>query len=63
MDRIKNGCIRGTARVKTPGDKLGEARLRWFGPVKRRDSEFISRRRLETQLPGRRKGGRPLRGF
>ena len=41
MDRFPNEYIRGTARVGHFGDKIREARLRWFGLVQRRDSEYI----------------------
>lgn len=30
MDRIRNECIKGAAQVEQCGDKVGEARLRWF---------------------------------
>ncbi|KAK3572921.1 hypothetical protein QTP86_010564 [Hemibagrus guttatus] len=39
LDRIRNEYIRGTAHVGRLGDKVREARLRWFGHVQRRDSE------------------------
>ena len=64
MDRIRNGYIRGTAHVRGFGDKVREARLRWFGHVQRRDSEYIGRRMLSFDLPGRRRSrGRPKRRF
>ncbi|KAK3528001.1 hypothetical protein QTP86_013113 [Hemibagrus guttatus] len=37
LDRIRNEYIRGTAHVGRLGDKVREARLRWFGHVQRRD--------------------------
>ncbi|KAK3548408.1 hypothetical protein QTP70_012653 [Hemibagrus guttatus] len=37
LDRIKNEYIRGTAHVGCLGDKVREARLRWFGHVQRRE--------------------------
>ncbi|KAK3514351.1 hypothetical protein QTP70_015880 [Hemibagrus guttatus] len=37
LDRIRNEYIRGTAHVGRFGDKLREARLRWFGHVQRRE--------------------------
>ncbi|KAK3562609.1 hypothetical protein QTP86_002090 [Hemibagrus guttatus] len=40
LDRIRNEYIRGTAHVGRLGDKVREARLRWFGHVQRRDSIF-----------------------
>ncbi|KAK3523732.1 hypothetical protein QTP70_009253 [Hemibagrus guttatus] len=44
LDRIRNEYIRGTAHVGRLGDKVREARLRWFGHVQRRESEYIGRR-------------------
>ncbi|KAK3562534.1 hypothetical protein QTP86_001253 [Hemibagrus guttatus] len=41
LDRIRNEYIRGTAHVGRLGDKVREARLRWFGHVQRRESEYI----------------------
>ncbi|KAK3568864.1 hypothetical protein QTP86_018964 [Hemibagrus guttatus] len=37
LDRIRNEYIRGTAHVGRLEDKVREARLRWFGPVQRRE--------------------------
>ncbi|KAK3568025.1 hypothetical protein QTP86_028617 [Hemibagrus guttatus] len=54
LDRIRNEYIRGTAHVGHLGDKVREARLRWFGHVQRRESEYIGRRMLDMGLPGRR---------
>ncbi|KAK3550945.1 hypothetical protein QTP70_010120 [Hemibagrus guttatus] len=63
LDRIRNEYIRGTAHVGRLGDKVSEARLRWFGHVQRRESEYIGRRMLDMELPGRRQRGRPKRRF
>ncbi|KAK2917518.1 hypothetical protein Q8A73_004265 [Channa argus] len=63
MDRIRNEDIRGTAHVRCFGDKVREARLRWFGHVQRRNCEYIGRRMLRLELPGRRSRGRPKRRF
>ncbi|KAK3545937.1 hypothetical protein QTP70_016961, partial [Hemibagrus guttatus] len=38
LDRIRNEYIRGTAHVGRLGEKVREARLRWFGHVQRRES-------------------------
>ena len=54
MDRSKNEHIRGTEQVGRIGAKVREARLRWFGHVPRRDSEYISRKMLKMEQPGRR---------
>ncbi|KAK3541748.1 hypothetical protein QTP86_002145, partial [Hemibagrus guttatus] len=61
LDRIRNKYIRGTAHVGRLGDKVRETRLRWFGHVQRRESEYIGRRMLDMELPGRRQRGRPKR--
>ncbi|KAK3558484.1 hypothetical protein QTP86_018133, partial [Hemibagrus guttatus] len=37
LDRIRNEYTRGTAHVGRLGDKVREARLRWFGHVQRRE--------------------------
>ncbi|KAK3544152.1 hypothetical protein QTP86_003162, partial [Hemibagrus guttatus] len=63
LDRIRNKFIRGTAHVGRLGDKVREARLRWFEHVQRRESEYIGRRMLDMELPGRRQRGRPKRSF
>ncbi|KAK3551371.1 hypothetical protein QTP70_016656, partial [Hemibagrus guttatus] len=63
LDRIRNEYIRGTAHVGYMGDKVREARLRWFGHVQRRESEYIGRRMLDMELPGRRQRGRPKRRY
>ncbi|XP_060743999.1 uncharacterized protein LOC132857897 [Tachysurus vachellii] len=63
LDRIRNKYIRGTAHVGSLGDKVREARLRWFGHVQRRESEYIGRRMLDMELPGRRQRGRPKRRY
>ncbi|MCJ8739624.1 hypothetical protein PDJAM_G00049180 [Pangasius djambal] len=49
LDRIRNEYIRGTAHVGRLGDKVREARLRWFGHVQRRESEYIGRRMLDME--------------
>ncbi|KAK3546361.1 hypothetical protein QTP70_025767 [Hemibagrus guttatus] len=63
LDRIRNEYIRGTAHVGCLGHKVREARLRWFGHVQRRESEYIGRRMLDMELPGRRQRGRPKRRY
>ncbi|KAK3518715.1 hypothetical protein QTP70_008921 [Hemibagrus guttatus] len=41
LDRIRNEYIRGTAHVGRLGDKVREARLRWFGHVQRRENADV----------------------
>ncbi|KAK3507981.1 hypothetical protein QTP70_008883 [Hemibagrus guttatus] len=47
LDRIRNEYIRGTAHVGRLGDKVREARLRWFGHVQRREKKHPS---LQVEL-------------
>ena len=38
-------------------------RLSWYGHVRRKDDGYIGRRMLRTELPRKRKRGRPKRRF
>ena len=59
LNKIKKEFIRGTAQVRSIGDKVREARLRWYGYVQRWNAEFIGKRMLCLELPGKRRRGRP----
>ena len=61
-DKIRNEHIRSTVKVERLGIKMREGRLRWYGHVMRRDQEYIGRKMMEMELPGKRRG-RPKRGF
>ena len=63
MDKIRNEYIRGTAQVGQFGEKTREARLRWYGHVRRKDDGYIGRRMLRMELPVKRKRERPNRRF
>lgn len=45
------------------GIKIRENRLRWFGHIQRRYSEYTGRRTLKLGTTSRRPGGRPNRRF
>ncbi|KAK3550968.1 hypothetical protein QTP70_011474 [Hemibagrus guttatus] len=53
LDRIRNEYIRGTVHVGRLGDKVREARLRWFGHVQRRErkgrdlADMMERRKVD----------------
>ncbi|KAK3514285.1 hypothetical protein QTP70_012904 [Hemibagrus guttatus] len=53
LDRIRDEYIRGTAHVGRLGDKVREARLRWFGHVQRRErkgrelADVMERRKVD----------------
>ena len=62
-DKIRNEYIRSTVKVERLGMKMREGRLRWYGHVMRRDQEYVGRKMMEMELPGKRKRGRPKRRF
>ena len=62
-DKVRNEYIRGTVNIERLGMKMKEGRLRWYGHVMRRDQEYVGRKMIEMELPGKRKRGRPKRRF
>ena len=60
-NKIRNEYVRGTAKIAKLGDKLRNARLRWYGHVKRRKEDYVGKRMMEVVVPGRWKRGRPRR--
>ena len=62
-DKIRNEHIRSTVKVERLEMKMMEDRLRWYGYVMRRDQEYVGRKMMEMDLPGKRKRGRPKRRF
>ena len=58
-DKIRNELVRGTTKVAEISRKVQEKRLQWFGHVMRRDEDYVGRRMMEMEVPGRRKRGRP----
>ena len=53
LDRIRNERIRGTTKV-------GE-RLKWYGHVLRIEDEYVGKRVMGMEVPGKRRKGRPKR--
>ena len=62
-DMIRNEYIRSTVKVERLGMKMREGSLRWYGHVMRRDQEYVGRKMMEMELPGKRRKGRPKRRF
>ncbi|KAK3547972.1 hypothetical protein QTP70_001642 [Hemibagrus guttatus] len=60
LDRIRNEYIRGTAHVGRLGDKVREARLRWFGHVQRRDSVVLKEEFVRNVLEVKRVSDRVM---
>ena len=55
LDKIKNTHVRGTANVVWIGKKVRETRLRWYGHVLRRNAEYVGKRVIGMDLPGKRR--------
>ena len=53
--QIKNEYIRGTEQVGRFGEKTREARLSWYRHVRIKHDEYIGRRMVTMELPGKRK--------
>ena len=62
-DKIRNEYIRSTVKVERLRMKMREGRLRWYGHVMRRDQEYVGRKMMKMDLPGKRRRGRPKRRF
>ena len=52
-DKIRNEYIRGTVKIERLGMKMREGRLNWYGHVMRRDQEYVGRKMMEMELPGK----------
>ena len=61
MDRIRNERIRGTTKVEEISKKVQESRLKWYGHVSRREDEYVGKRVMGMEVPGKRRRGRPKR--
>ena len=62
-DKIRNEYIKGTVKVERLEMKMKEGRLRWYAHVMRREQEYVRRKKMKIDLPGKRKRGRPKRRF
>ena len=60
-EKIRNEYVIGTSKIAKLGDKLWNARLLWYGHVKRRGEGYVRKRMMEMAVPGRRKRRRPRR--
>ena len=43
-DKIRNEYVRETAKIAKLGNKLRNARLRWYGYVKKREEDYVGKR-------------------
>ena len=61
LDRIRNERIWGTIKVTEISKKVQERRLQWYGHTMRKDEDYVGKRAMEVQVPGRRNRVRPKR--
>ena len=61
LDRIRNERIRGTTKVGEISKKVQEIRLKWYGHVLRREEEYVGKRVMAMEVPGKRRRGRRKR--
>ncbi|XP_070002811.1 uncharacterized protein [Nicotiana sylvestris] len=60
LDKVRNEVIRDKVDMAPVEDKMREARLRWFGPLKRKDTNAPVRRCERLAWEGQQRGrGRP----
>ena len=53
LDRIRNERIRGTTKVGEISKKVQESRLKWYGHVLRREEEYVGKRVMAMEVPGK----------
>ena len=56
LDRIRNERIRGTTNVGQIYKKVQESRLNWYGHVLRREYEYVGKRVMAMEVPGKMEG-------
>ena len=61
LDRIRNERIKGTTKVGELSKNVQESRLKWNGHVLRREDEYVGKRVMVMEVPGKRRRGRPKR--
>ena len=59
LDRIRNERFRGTTKAGEISKKVPESRLKWYGYVLRREDEYVGKRVMVMEVPGKRRRGRP----
>ena len=59
--KISNEYVRGTPKNAKLRDKLRDAKLRWYGRVKRGEEGYVGKKMMKMTVPGGRKRGRPRR--
>ena len=55
LDRIRNERFKGTTKVGEIYKKVQESRLKWYGHVLRREEEYVGKRVMGMEVPGKRR--------
>lgn len=58
-DKVRNEYLRDYLCVRNTDWKIKDYKLRWFGPVERRNDEGIVKKLAELKVEGHLKKGRP----
>ena len=58
-DHVRNPIIQEDAKVCRLSSFLRPTRLHWYGHVKRREEDNVSRKMMDVVVPGKRRRGRP----
>ena len=53
LDRIRSEIIRGTTKVGEISKKVQESMLKWYGHVLRREDEYVGKRVMAIEVPGK----------
>ena len=61
LDRIRNERIIVTTKVGEISKKVQKSRLKWYEHVLRREEEYVGKRVMVMEVPGKRRRGRPKR--
>ena len=60
-DHVRNQIIQEDAKVCQMSTFLRQKRLNWYGHIRRREEDNLSRRTIDMVIPGKRRRGRPRR--
>ena len=61
LDKIKNERIRRTTKVVEISKKVQERRLKWYRHVLKKGEEYMGKRVMAMEVPGKRTRVRPKR--
>ena len=57
IDKVRNECVRRKVGVENVKEKIREARLRWYGHVRRREDSYVGRKVLDMEVSESVRGG------